>query len=282
MQYFNSNAFLLGILLFGCLYISNLVYSLICLFWKIKIVEFSLFFNPWFSLYNQKVLGTKFILGWLPLGGYIKPLGMSTDDVEKKQIESKDLPNAFFNKPKYLRTLFRSVPWIIYLLALVISIFIISNSNVVSGIKDIASYVIQAFQTMFSNNAEREQFILKTKEIIDGKNIVVFAFTMLALLMLLFTPVTSLLNWFSNDENKKNIIQKAIGFIATIFIFWLMFWKIPKFVFSFFTLSQSLIYILNFFIGMFSVGLVFFFTTLFVVKSVSQNLRNNNFKRDDT
>ena len=233
MEYFNLNAFFLGILLFACLYISNLVYSLLCIFWKIRIVEFSLFFSPWFSLYNQKVLGTKFSLGWLPLGGHIKPFGMTTDDAEKNKVESKDLQNAFFNKPKYLQTIFRSVPWIIYLLALVISIFIISSSNLAAGISDIANYVIEAFRAMFSNNAGREQFILKTKEIIDGKNIVIFGFTMLILLMLLFTPITTILNWFSNDEVKKSKIQKAIGFIVTIFIFWLMLWKIPKFVFSF-------------------------------------------------
>lgn len=280
MEYFNLNAFFLGVLLFACLYISNLVYSLLCIFWKIKIVEFSLFFSPWFSLYNQKVLGTKFTLGWLPLGGHIKPFGMTTDDAEKNKVEPKDLQNAFFNKPKYLQTIFRSVPWIIYILALVISIIIINSSNLVAGISDLANYVVQAFQAMFSNNAGREQFILKTKEIIDGKNIVVFGFTLLLLLMLLFTPITTILNWFSNDENKKSNIQKVIGFIGTIFILWLMLWKIPKFVFSFFTFSQSLIYILSFFGGMFLVGLIFFFATLFVVKSISQNLNYNNLEKD--
>ncbi len=281
MEYLNFNAFYLGTLLFACLYISNLVYSLLCIFWRIKIVEFSLFFSPWFSLYNEKILETKFILGWLPLGGHIKPLGMATDDKEKLQIESKDLPNAFFNKPKYLQSLFRSVPWIIYLLALVISISVLSNSGLVNGFGDIVNYVIKAFNTMFSGNAGREQFILQTKEIIDGKNIVLFGFTLLVLVMLLFTPITPILNWFSNDENKKSKIQKIIGFIGTIFIFWLMLWKIPKFVFSFFTLSQSLIYILSFFVGMFFVGLIFFFATLFVVKSIAQSLNYNNLEKDD-
>jgi len=279
MEYFSINAFMLGTLLFACLYLSNIIYSLFCIFHKIKIIEFSLFFNPWFSLHNETVMGTKFLLGWLPLGGYIKPLGMTTDEKEKNKISQSDLPFAFFNKPKYLQTIFNLVPWFIYILAFAISFIWFANfTNLISEIKNVVNYIIEAFITMFSGDAEKEKFINATKEISNGRNIVVFGFMLLTFVMLLFTPITGILNWFSNDDKNKSKIQKGIGFVITIGIFWIIFWKLPKFIFSFFTYSQSIIYILSFFIGMFSVGLAFYFATLFVVKNISQNLIDNKVK----
>ena len=64
----------------------------------------------------------------------------------------------------------------------------------------------------------------------------------------------------------------------TIVIIWFIIWKIPRFIFSFFSFSQSLVYFGSFLVGMFSVGLVCFFTTLFVVKNTSQNLNDNKVK----
>ena len=80
MEYFSVNAFYLGMLLFACMFMSNVFYSLICLIWKVKIIEFGIFSYTW---YKEKVLGTEFILGWLPLGSHIRPLGMLADDDEK-------------------------------------------------------------------------------------------------------------------------------------------------------------------------------------------------------
>lgn len=273
------NAFILGTLFFACLYLSNIVYSLLCVFYKIRIIEFSLFFNPWFSLHKETVMGTRFSLGWLPLGGFIKPFGMSADEEEKKKFSEAELPFVFFTKPKYLRTLFNIVPWLIYLVAFFISLILFAGlTNVVTELRNILEYIVNAFETMFGSEIMREAFISSTKEITTNKNIVLFGFMLLTFVMLLFTPITGILNWFSNDEKAKSKIQKALGFVLTIGIFWLMLWKVPKFIFSFFTFSQSIIYIASFLVGMFSVGLVCFYATLFVVKNVSQNLNDNKAK----
>ncbi|MFA5431607.1 MAG: hypothetical protein WC319_01840 [Candidatus Paceibacterota bacterium] len=279
MEYFNINAFILGSLLFACLYLSNIIFSLFCIYHKIKIIEFSLFFNPWFSLHNEKVMGTKFSLGWLPFGGFIKPLGMITDEEEKNKISQSDLPFAFFNKPKYLRTIFNLVPWFIYIFAFTLAFFLFTNfTDIIGEFKNVINYLIEAFTTMFSGNAEKGKFIITTKEVIADKNIVLFGFMLLTFVMLLFTPLTAIMNWFSNDKKNKSKIQKIFGFILTIGIFWLILWKIPIFIFSFFTFSQSLIYVISFFIGMFSIGLVCYFTTLFVIKNISQNLNDSKAK----
>lgn len=279
MGYFNYNAFLLGALLFACLYTSNIVYSLICILWRIKITEFALFFNPWFSLYNETVFGTKFILGWLPLGGHIKPLGMIENEEEKEKIKPEDLPYVGFNKPKYLKTIFRLVPKIVFVTALFLSIILISDSDFVVESKSIFNYVKSAFQTMFSSDIIRDKFIITTIETIEGKNLVLFGFALLAILMLLLTPLITIINWYSDDKKSKSKIQNLIGTIFTILFLWMLIWKIPKFIFSFFSVSQSIIYITSFLIGIFSVGVVSFFTTLFIIKTISQNLNYKNIER---
>lgn len=278
MEYFNINAYYLGVLLFVCLFISNIIYSLICLIWNIKIVEFGLFANAWFSLHKERVMGTDFILGWLPFSSHIKPLGMIADEEEKAKINPADLPKAFFNKPKYLQKVFRFVPWFIYICAALIAIFVNSTTSFGTELFTIGNYISEAFNTMFSDNIQiRETFIDSTKQITNGKNIIVFAFALLVILMLLLTPITLIMNWFS-DDGKKSKLQKALGFVVTIVILWFIIWKIPKFVFSFFTFSQGIVYFGSFMIGMFSVGLVFFYTTLFVVKNISQNLNTGKVK----
>jgi hypothetical protein len=278
MEYFNINAFYLGVLFFACQFLSNVIYSLICLIWKIKIVEFSLFANFWYVLHKEKILGTEFILGWLPTGSHIKPLGMFTNKEERAKINPSDLPYAFFNKPKYLQKVFRFVPWTIYLGAALISILIISTSSFASEISSISNYIIEAISTMFSDSIQvREDFIKITSLIVNSKNIVIFAFAILLIIMMLLKPTSLIMNWFSANV-KKNKLQKALGFRVPLVIIWFIIWKLPRFIFSFFSFSQSLVYFGSFLVGMFSVGLVCFFTTLFVVKNTSQNLNDNKVK----
>ena len=272
MEYFSSKAFLLGALLFSILFLSNIIYSLFCYIYKIKMVEFGIFHNPWFSLYSKNIFGINFILGWLPFSSHIKPLGgMVDDEEERKKIKSEDLPYTFFNKPKYLRTIFYYVPWILYLLVLDISILIIYNSNVVSGISDLTKYFLKAFQTMFGDNSERTQFILMTKEIILGKSLLLFSFSVLMLLMLVLTSLTIINGWVLNLKLNKSKIPEYAGYLIYLLFFGFILWKLPKFVFSFFTLSQNLIYISSFIVGLFSVGVVFFFMILFVAKNILKN-----------
>ena len=224
-------------------------------------------------------MGTKFSLGWLPLGGFIKPLGMTIDEEEKNKISQSNLPFAFFNKPKYLRTIFDLVPWLIYVFVFAFTFILFVNfTDLIGGFKNLMNYLIEALSTMFSGNTEKSKFIITTKKFIAEKNIVLFGFILLTFVMLLFTPLTAIMNWLSNSEKNKSKIQKVLGLFLTIGLFWLFLWKIPKFIFSFFTLSQSLIYVFSFLIGMFSIGLVCYFTTLFVLKNISQNLNDNRAK----
>jgi hypothetical protein len=140
----------------------------------------------------------------------------------------------------------------------------------------ILEYIINAFETMF-NIVKRDVFISSTMNIIKNKNIVLFAFLLLIFIAILITPITHIMNWFSDEKKAKYKIQKVVGFCFTVIFIWILVWKIPMFLFSFFSFSQNLLYVLSFFIGLFSVGLVCYFSTLFVVRNISQKI--NSFKK---
>lgn len=267
MDYIHINSFILGTICFALLFLSNVVNYLLCIYNKIKINKFTVFFNPWFSFHKENIGGIKFSLGWLPLGCYVKILGMKADDEEKKKFSDSELPFTFFTKPKYFRTLFSLIPWLIFVVAFFLSLILYTRVNGFgNGLKNIIEFIILAFKTMFENEGMRDAFVDLTKEITTDKNIILFDFLLLTFYMVIMIPISLLLEWF-NDENTKSKIRKVLGYILTIGGFWILFWKIPKFVFSFFEFDQSIIFILSFIIGLFSIGLVCYFVTLFLVKT---------------
>lgn len=277
MEYFSFNAFILGVLIYTCAYLSNILYSLLCFIWAIKIMEFGVFSNPWFSLHTETISGTKYILGWLPLGCHIKPLGLEADEEEKLKIKSEDLPFAFFNKPYYLKVAFRLVPLFVYILAFIIAISVFSNSNIISETKIFGNYIWYTLTVMFSEQTMRKSFIEETTIFFNGKNIVAFCFAMLNFISFFFYLFLEIFHWSLFRGNKKTIIRKVISAAFMILFVWLILWKIPVFVFSFFTFTKILIYNISFLGGMYLVGVVFFFTTLFVMKNYEQFLNDRKF-----
>jgi hypothetical protein len=225
-------------------------------------------------------MGTDFILGWLPFSCHIKPLGMKENEEENAKITHADLPKALFNKPRYLQKLFPIVPWVIYLCFAFIAILMNSTTTLENEFASIGTFFYKALNTMFSDNFQaREIFIKSTKELIREKNIVILVFSLILIVSLILTPLTLFMNLYSDDRIKKNKFQTVVGFIINIGVLWFFIWKMPKFIFSFFAILQNFVYFGSFLAGLFSAGLVLFYTTLFVVKNISQNLNMEKIKQ---
>ena len=268
MNVFSLNAFYLGAMLFLCIGLTNILYSLLCFAWQIKIVEFVIFSNPWFSFYSENLIGTKFILGWLPLSCHIKPLGMLKSDIDEGKICLEDLPFTFQNKSKFQQKIFHLTPWIVWSLILIISLYSLDNThNIIKNIQEVGNYALYSFQTMFSDQTKKAEFISITKNILMGKAVVPFSIILLVGFILLFSPLGKIIGWFSDDEKKKTKVKKFIGFLMTIAVLYLCLWKIPSFVFSFFSFAQIIKYLLSFSIGLFVIGTTVFFTVIFLAKN---------------
>lgn len=74
---------------------------------KVRVEKFSLFFDPWFSLfkYKPKNSDTEYSIGWLPLGGYVKISGMIDESMDTEQMKQPEQPWEFRSKPAHQRLL---------------------------------------------------------------------------------------------------------------------------------------------------------------------------------
>jgi regulator of sigma E protease len=70
---------------------------------KTRVEKFYLFFDPWFHLFEKKIGETRYGIGWLPLGGYVKIAGMVDESMDKEQLKQPPQPWEFRSKPSWQR-----------------------------------------------------------------------------------------------------------------------------------------------------------------------------------
>lgn len=264
MLHFSYNAFCLGALIFLAISLSNFIYVWLCSMWKVKIIEFSIFLNPYFSLLKKEINGTIYQLGWLPIGAYIKPLGMVKGDLGGIAIE--ELPFSFLNKSRTKQLLLRLIPSLVWLFVLLFSLCTLKGpGNILQTTAEMFYYILVAIKTMFGLSAANELVMMTNSMLIDA-NIISFALTLLISILLVLTSLTKIIGIYTQDGKNINWLIKLPGFIITIFGVYLTFWKIPIFVFSFFSFHQNVSYILSFTLGLYLIGLLVFILAMILVK----------------
>lgn len=74
---------------------------------KVRVEKFCLFFDPWFALFKfkPKKSETQYVIGWLPLGGYVKIAGMIDESMDTEQMKQPAQPWEFRSKPTGQRLL---------------------------------------------------------------------------------------------------------------------------------------------------------------------------------
>jgi uncharacterized membrane protein YhdT len=135
------------------------------------------------------------------------------------------------------------------------------------------NYIKIGFVQVIFSNAKVANFSMLTNELRDGKNIVLFSFMIMTFIMFLISPMSNILNWVLGKGDKKSIIQKILGLAIAILALWFYLWKLPKFLFSFFTLAQNFYYLLSFLLGLFFAGVIFYIVTFLFCKMF---LRDDN------
>src|SRR6202012_4776650 len=70
----------------------------------IKVEKFYLFFDAWgISLFKFNFKGVEYGIGWLPLGGYVKIVGMIDESMDTEQLAGPPQPWEFRSKPAWQR-----------------------------------------------------------------------------------------------------------------------------------------------------------------------------------
>lgn len=70
---------------------------------KTRVEKFYLFFDPWFHVFEKKIGETRYGLGWIPLGGYVKIAGMVDESMDREQLKQPPQPWEFRSKPAWQR-----------------------------------------------------------------------------------------------------------------------------------------------------------------------------------
>ena len=68
-----------------------------------RVSKFYLFFDPWFELFSVQRGETKYGIGWLPLGGYVKIEGMVDESFDTEKLAEAPKPWEFRSKPAWQR-----------------------------------------------------------------------------------------------------------------------------------------------------------------------------------
>ena len=272
MNLFSYNSFLLGTLVFVCIIVTNLIFFLLCKMNKIKVLEFSIFFAPWFSIVKKKIGSTVFSLGWIPLGSSVKPLGWTTDIEERRKIPEEEFPFVFFTRPKYLKVLFKLASPFTYLLILFVSLKLYSDDGkIMNGLEDIFNFINSSIKALFGSQNSKDELSILFKKIVSENNLVLFVFMIFLSVITLILPFTTIMNWYSNDEIKKSKIEKTIGFLGSLFYLYFFLWKLPNLFFNYFTWLEFMRYFISFLLGIFSVGVIAFYLLLSLIKIATKS-----------
>jgi regulator of sigma E protease len=90
---------LIFILVLGLLiFIHELGHFLAAKFTGMKVEEFSVGFKP--AIFQKKIGETNYVLGLIPIGGYVQILGENPDQEFEKELSEKDKKRTFSAKPK--------------------------------------------------------------------------------------------------------------------------------------------------------------------------------------
>lgn len=83
-------------------FIHELGHFLAARMFGIRVEKFYIFFDAWGKkLFSWKRGETEYGIGWLPLGGYVKIVGMIDESMDKKQLEAEPQPYEFRSKPNW-------------------------------------------------------------------------------------------------------------------------------------------------------------------------------------
>lgn len=264
MNLLNYKLIILGFLLVSIIFLCNILFCIFCIKFKIKIVEFSLFY---YKLKKENIENVEFILGWLPIGGYIKPLGMTSDIDEQEKFTGNELKWVFFNKEEYKKVLILFVPTIIYFIfGILLPMIYLSYKNENFFSFKYLFYLDTFFKTLFGDEQLKYTFGLLTKDIVSESNIIIFTLLIFSTLMFFWSLFDNLSNYMKLDTIKSKLkinIITIFSFLPSLLIIFL----IPKLIFYYYDFSEIIIYLLNTLVGVIICGILLYFILINGVKT---------------
>ncbi len=89
------------------IFIHELGHFLAAKFTGMKVEEFSVGFKP--AIFQKKIGETNYVLGAIPIGGYVKILGENPNEEEEEELSEEDKKRTFSARPKWAQILVLSM-----------------------------------------------------------------------------------------------------------------------------------------------------------------------------
>lgn len=266
MNVFNFKLIILGSLIAFFLFFCNLLFLFLCFLFRIRVLKFSMFLSPGFSLYDKKIGQTNFTLGWIPISSFVDIFGKTSDIEEQRNISEQDLPFAFFTKRLYKKIIILFAPSIVYSsIGILCSFLILKAQNDLWSLDYVFRYFEEAFKAMFGNKNDVLQFKMLSNKYALENNIIVFTYFLFSCTLLFCSLFDNLMNCLRlglPDSKIKNVITILLMFLPVIFVMW----KIPALIFEYYTAIEILRYLIDFFLGMLLFGSILFLINIFGLK----------------
>jgi hypothetical protein len=124
---------------------------------------------------------------------------------------------------------------------------------------------------MFTDRISHDQFLAESQALLADHNPAVFAVALFAVFWMVCIPLGWIMYAAAGGEKRYRIFS-ILGWLALLPMMWLIFWKIPSFVFSFFSWEEIFIHSANVLAGVFMTGVLLHLLTLVIVKLTTPKL----------
>ncbi|MCD6067523.1 MAG: metalloprotease RseP [Bacteroidetes bacterium] len=272
MSFFSSTFFDFGVIIFLVTFLTDLIYLLLCFIWKIKVDEISVFFKIKAPLFRKEIAGVTYLLGWIPYGSYIRPIGMIDEDLEK--IHAGDLPFTFLGTSKTKRFVFYLAPYVWWTLVFFLScMFISPGEGLGKGLQLMQDFVVTVIDCA-CGKINKADCLLLIKGLLVGKNPVAFLLGFFMIINVVFTPLSKLMSWCIDERRKWPV--KTAGFLLGALMMYFYVYKFMVLLFGMAGFGKGFAYLLSYSMGMYLVGTAIFFLMVFIAKIRSRSGAGNN------
>jgi hypothetical protein len=254
MNWFNITAFDAGLLLFACICLQNMVMVFLCSRFGVPIGKCAVLIDIFGKhFYKTKIRNTILVVGILPLGGYLKPLwkGSGADAYNEGHPEHK-------KKKLHERIIIEQSVYGIWLFFILIGLFFLfPGKGYAASLNTLLNFFGSAIKALFSGS-HNDGFRQSAITFFENAKILPALICLPGLMHLCIWPV-QLINgeWFEASKIYKT--GKYLLIPVLLLLLYIIGWKLPVLVFSFFETGEIAAVLISFFLGVYAAGILAFF-----------------------
>ncbi len=254
MNWFNITAFDAGLLLFACICVQNMFMVFLCSRFGVPIGKCAVLIDVFGKhFYKTKIRNTILVVGILPLGGYLKPLWKHSGSYAYNEGHPEHK-----KKKLYERIIIEQSVYVIWLfLTLTGLLFLFPGKGYAESLNTLLIFFWSAIKAVISgsHNAGFKQGAIN---FFENAKIFPALICLPGLMHLCIWPI-QMINNEKFEASKIYKIGKYFLIPILLLLLYMIGWKLPLLVFSFFETGEIAAVLTSFFLGVYTAGILAFF-----------------------